>query len=384
MSDIQANPNKTYALVAGIERYAAGDSWNLDGPAHDARRFVKWLHDNNVPAGNISLFLSPLESNKALLDGEPAARPATRQAIEDELLGRLAQKSGDLLYIFWGGHGVITPEGERRLYYADATTQIKLNLDVNSLLTTMRSDIFARLPRQIGVFDTCANYVDGWRSAVTLPGATLPRGKPLQDAQQFVLFAARAGDLATNLDREKTGLFSREVLAQLAAGGAWPPDMDAIAAQVLDRFRTLRGEGQTDQTPNFFAYSDWADNRRSLGQPGKQPAGAAGKPPPAPKKRTLAFAEKIELAQALLACDAMSTPNNIDFVLKQIRREITSRISYNANPQMYVVNIIDTCLSFAGAMREFIGVVRLSEGGSAEQQELDTVVDRLKLLDPSG
>ena len=147
MTNMQADPGKTYALVVGIERYAAGDSWNLDGPAHDARRFVQWLRDHDVPAENISLFLSPLEANQALRDGEPAARDATRQEIERELFGPLAQKSGDLLYLFWGGHGVMTPESERRLYYADATTQNKLNLDFNSLLTSMRSDTFARPPR---------------------------------------------------------------------------------------------------------------------------------------------------------------------------------------------------------------------------------------------
>jgi hypothetical protein len=377
MIDLQTDPAKTYALVVGIERYAAGDSWDLNGPAHDACRFTQWLHSHHVPAENISLFLSPLEANKALRDSWPTARDATRELIERELLGPLAQKSGQLLYIFWGGHGVVTPEGERRLYYADATIQRKLNMDVNSLLVTMRSHIFAGLPRQVGVIDTCANYVDGWRSTVTLQDNRLPRGEALPQIQQFLLYAARAGDLAVNLNKEKTGLFSREVLAQLAASATWPPDMDVIATQVLDRFRTLRNQGETEQTPNFFAYSDWQDNTRSLGQPGKKPASALQ---PAPKKRTLIFADKIELAKALLACDSMSTLTGRDFVLKQIRREITTKISDNANPQMYVVNIIDTCLSYPGAMQEFIGVVRLSEGDSAERQELDALVDRLKVL----
>ena len=48
---------------------------------------------------------------------------------------------------------------------------------------------------------------------------------------------------------------------------------------------------------------------------------------------------------------------------------------------MYVINIIDTCQSYKGAMHKFISVVRGLERGSAEQQELDEVITRINLLD---
>ena len=50
-----AEPKKTFAIVVGVEKYDAGEKWNLRGPAADAIRFVHWLQDS-VPLDNIKLF----------------------------------------------------------------------------------------------------------------------------------------------------------------------------------------------------------------------------------------------------------------------------------------------------------------------------------------
>jgi hypothetical protein len=380
MSDTQAQPGRTYAVVVGVERYAAGDKWNLNGPAHDARRFATWLHDRGVPADNISLFLAPLEQNQDTLAGEPAAQDATRALIEQALIDRAPQRQGDLLYLFWGGHGVITAEGTRRLFYADATATNMLNLDLNALMTTMRTDSFARLPRQICIVDTCANFVEGWRAATTLPGSTFPKGQPMPP-QQFALLAARAGELAKNLNAEQTGLFTREVLAELTATppDQWPPDMDTIARRVQERFRALRAQGAATQTPNYFAYADWAGNERTLGQPAP---GAGGRTAPAAAsgKRSLVLKEKNELVTALLATPTVQDPNQLSVALGQIRSEVRVRIPNSPVPKVYVFNIVDTCLRFAGAMEELIETVRVFEEGSDEMQTIDEVVHRLGLV----
>ena len=104
---IQADPLKTYALVVGIEAYDLGDKADLDGPAHDAVRFMQWLKKYHVPNENIISFLSPLESNASLLDeiGIPT-KPATRDVITAGI-DQLSQATGDLLFIFWGGHAIL-------------------------------------------------------------------------------------------------------------------------------------------------------------------------------------------------------------------------------------------------------------------------------------
>ena len=36
MNRIEASPQKTWAVVVGIDRYGAGPHWNLDGPVCDS------------------------------------------------------------------------------------------------------------------------------------------------------------------------------------------------------------------------------------------------------------------------------------------------------------------------------------------------------------
>src|SRR5262245_40453518 len=144
---------QTFAVLVGVESYAAGGEWNLDGPASDACRFAKWLRERGTPKDRILLFLSPLAENQSLaqkLELDVTAKPATRADITDVFTKVLPQKSGDLLCFFWGGHGVIDAEGNRRLFYADADLNDLRHLNLNDLLTAWRTSILSGFPRQIG------------------------------------------------------------------------------------------------------------------------------------------------------------------------------------------------------------------------------------------
>ncbi len=54
---IEASPCTTQAILVGIEKYSGFN--DLDGPVNDVYHFCQWLRDKNVPAENISVFLSP-------------------------------------------------------------------------------------------------------------------------------------------------------------------------------------------------------------------------------------------------------------------------------------------------------------------------------------
>lgn len=371
-----ANPQATYALVVGIEEYAAGPEWNeLDGPVPDARRFSDWLLARGVPAENISLFLSPRDSNRALLTSAlPHGQPATQAAISDALVNGLSQRRGDLLYIFWGGHGIITAAEERWLFYADATANSMLNLDVTSLLTMLRSTLFRGFDQQICIIDACANFVEDWANPSKFPRQTFPQHQPRDACEQFVLFAAKAGDVAGNLNHEQTGLFSKQVLEQLAAqpAAAWPPDMDAIYLYLQKQFIALRATGQTNQTPNSFRYRDWSNNEGALGSP-TTPAAVVQVPAARPPRLT--FDEKIELGAALLNCQAMKTQSR-DTLLEELR--FWSNISYNALPNVHVLNVINTSLQYPGGLRELLYVVR-AMSTPAQVQNLEAVARKLHL-----
>jgi len=380
MSDVRTAasgwaPERTHAVVVGIERYDAGRAWDLDGPARDAYRFVAWLRRSGVPEANIALFVSPLDpANMSHAGLGTTVLPATREHIYRGLTGDLSRKQGELLLLLWGGHGIITAAGERRLFYADATQQHMLNLDLNSLLTALRSDTYAGLPRQICFVDACANYIDGWNAAATLPHETFSCGRPFVAQQQSVFLAAKAGDLARNLTAEQTGLFTRELLAQLEAvsNDDLPPDTDALAGQLAARFSTLRDEGATRQTPNYFAYRDWTGNEHTLGQPGALHSMGVGQASLTPQRApTMTLNQRERLLSSLLACPTITNPNQRQMILQQVRADIVNSIPRDPVARVDVLNIVATCLRYAGALQEFIESVRIYEGASPEMQQLD-------------
>ncbi len=256
-------PKKTTAIVVGVENYDAGQSWNLKGPAHDACKFATWLSDKQVPPENISLFISPLAENRELeLPNGLSFQAATEQNVTSLVEKALAQSSHDLLYFYWGGHGVITTAGERQLFYADATVANKKNLDLNALLAFLRTDYFhaGALARQIVLVDACANYVENMGATKDLPQRSFPNGKPLENREQFVLMAAKPGEFAKNLDDEKTGLFTKELMLQLDKSANHLPDMQAITQNLQARFEILRTEKKAEQTATFMWIHDWNSN----------------------------------------------------------------------------------------------------------------------------
>src|SRR5262245_15638112 len=216
MTNITASPNKTFALVVGIEKYDVGPSWSLNGPASDACRFTDWLVKRGVPAEQILLFLAPHEENQALMGRkDPVPQPARQALVNQAITETLRARQGDLLFVFWGSHGIMNEGVNRRLFYTDAIADNKRNLDLNSLLTALRSDHFSGLPKQVCFVDACANSLEDQRWKSSLPADVIPHGHPRQHHEQFVFLATRRGEVARNLSAEKTGLFSRELLETL-------------------------------------------------------------------------------------------------------------------------------------------------------------------------
>lgn len=253
---LMAKPERTFGLIVGIEKYHE-TAWNVPGggPADDALKFARWLHLHGVPRENIRLCLSALEENQQLI-GECGltVELATEQNISDIVTNFLSPKSGDLLYIFWAGHGLITSERERRLFCADANKQNWQNLDLNSLLVLLGSDKF-QIRNHICIIDACANYVLESKGRPTnLGGKAFLSGQPKQDSQQFVLLATREGEQAKVNSENKTGYFSQAVReAFAAANGTFPPNMKEVTEAVKQRFTSL----DKKQLPTYFYSRSW-------------------------------------------------------------------------------------------------------------------------------
>jgi hypothetical protein len=257
------SPADTMAVVVGIEEYQTGRAWRLDGPALDACRFARWLATRGVPADRITLLVSPLPENASEVEEQSKGyryRTADHEAVRDVFTKYLPSEESGLLVLFWGGHGVIEQE-ERRLIYADATQRDIRNLNLASLLRSMRSSTFAEHPRQLGLVDACSSMVEqlGWKGTMPNEGFSVGRAEPQRD--QRILLAASPGERAVNVDAMKTGLFSkvlREALDSLP-GDTWPPDADRLREFVNERFEQLRNAGRTLQVPSHVWFHSRSD-----------------------------------------------------------------------------------------------------------------------------
>lgn len=272
-----AQPARTFALLVGVEDYVAEDIPELDGPAIDALRFARLLRALDVPASNILLCVSPLKQNRERLEEwtESEVYTTTRTDITSAISDRLQRATGDLLYVLWGGHGILTMDGRQRLFYSDARRGNLLNTDLNALLGFLRSDQFGRFPIQVVFVDACAHYLtDPWQY-FELPSEQYPSSAAAPDCNQSVFLAASAGQFAENVSREKTGLFSKVLLEELESRAAGLlPDLDGLAERLRVRFSALRSSSrQLNQTPYYVAYRPWRGAGFEIGQPGGSSSG---------------------------------------------------------------------------------------------------------------
>ncbi|MBW4473578.1 MAG: caspase family protein [Stenomitos rutilans HA7619-LM2] len=247
MTATAIQPAKVYALVVGIEKYQAGSAYDLNGPANDALNFSSWLLDQGVEPEHIYLFLSPLEQNQGVRTAAEARgltpAPATHDRITSTIRSRLTNESsrGELLYVFWGGHGIITKTDAtvRRLFFADTDDDTKWNLNVNSLVEALSTAAHgAGFPQQIFLIDACANGF--YQSlAQTIQGEVaevkFAASGEFGPSEQFVFFASPDYGVATNDANAGTGQFSQAVLEELK-GQSLLPDMKAIAERIQADF----------------------------------------------------------------------------------------------------------------------------------------------------
>lgn len=263
-------PRRTFALVAGVESYAVSHRWNLRGPARDALRFARWLTGpGEVPPGHVRLLLSPLDdpdtldwSGSAGLEALRAThRPATEENVKTVLLDELPACDGDLLWIFWAGHGYVEPRGgELMLPCADARPGQIRHLNLDSALRWWRTDLVKhrRFPLQAALVDACrvdAPRDTRWNFGTNDYGG----GATVPGRRQFRLYASREGEAAGNDAERGAGRFTDALLGELGERSV----RDAVAgladtARSVHRgFRELRERGEGWQLPQFVVDRDW-------------------------------------------------------------------------------------------------------------------------------
>ncbi|MER6344773.1 effector-associated domain 2-containing protein [Streptomyces sp. NPDC001595] len=243
-------PGRVHALIVGIERYDAGDGWDLPGPARDAVAFHRLLRAAGVPPDRLRLHLAPLPPYVPDVPYQSADHATLRRVLVREL----PTAPGDVLWVWWGGHGVLDRSGGLRLFCADATTGDKVGIDLESALTRYAGDAVPGFADQLWVVDACESFEEALNFRDPLPAQALPVGRRSLAHRQVVLRAAGRGRVAANDPGRATGLFSDVMLGLLAERAAvlpGPPDPEELFPAVRARIAALREAGRTLQYPEI-------------------------------------------------------------------------------------------------------------------------------------
>jgi len=151
-----ASPRRTFALVVAADCYEMTDPvWDLPHSLSAARRIVGWLRGNSVPEGNIHFFSGGKECPDLKGVISPARwKRATYTNLNQALTEDLSKGEGDLLLVFWSGHGAMS-RGEWRLYLPEMTDGNTQNVEAARLRMCLRTTAY-RYSEQAVVIEACA------------------------------------------------------------------------------------------------------------------------------------------------------------------------------------------------------------------------------------
>ncbi|MFD9005475.1 caspase family protein [Streptomyces sp. NPDC059582] len=320
----RVDPARVHALIVGVEAYDAGPAWDLPGPARDAVRFHRMLRDSGVSDDRLRLHLAPLAPYTPDVPYAPADQATLRRALVREL----PTAQGEILWVWWGGHGVLDRDGRLRLFCEDATTADKLSIDLDSALARYAGDAVPALTRQLWIVDACETFEEVLGFREPLPPDALPVGRPNLAHQQTVLRAAGRGRAAANDPARGTGLFSDVLLGLLSDRAAVLPELpdpEELFPAVRTRIAALRDAGRTLQHPEIRLQSP---ERTEVLPPAGQPA--------APRQ-----ASPLQRAvEALLAYPLMGDPAERQTVVGALAPRDVGMLARHTKARTDIANIL--------------------------------------------
>ncbi|MFC9125783.1 caspase family protein [Streptomyces sp. NPDC057099] len=319
------NPARVHALIVGVERYDAGTGWDLPGPARDAVAFHRLLRDAGVPDDRLRLHLAPLPPYVP----EVAYQPADHATLRRVLVRELTLAQGDVLWVWWGGHGVLDRAGHLRLFCSDATAADKLGIDLDSALDRYAGDAVPAFADQLWIVDACETFEEDLAFREQLPPDALPVGRRNLAHRQTLLRAAGRGRIAANDPERGTGLFSEILLGLLAEQAAVLPalpDPEGLFPAVRARIAALREAGRTLQYPEIRLQSP---ERTEIVAPAV----------PSPGKRRASPLQRA--VDALLAYSLMADPTERQTVVASLDPRVTATLPRHSKARTDVVGILN-------------------------------------------
>jgi hypothetical protein len=319
------NPARAHALIVGVERYDAGPGWDLPGPARDAVAFHQLLRAAGVPDHQLRLHLAPLPPYVP----EVAHQPADHATLRRVLVRELPLEQGDVLWVWWGGHGVLDRAGHLRLFCSDASTADKLGIDLDSALDRYAGDAVPAFGEQLWIVDACETFEEDLAFREQLPPDALPVGRRNLAHRQTLLRAAGRGRVAANDPGRGTGLFSEVLLGLLADRNAVLPalpDPEGLFPAVRARIAALREAGRTLQYPEIRLQSP---ERTEIVSPAV----------PSPEKRPASPLQRA--VDALVAYPLMGDPTERQAVVASLDPRVTATLPRHSKARTDVVGILN-------------------------------------------
>lgn len=199
MSDLII-PENTYALLIGIDNYAAGSEWTLPNPVSECIQFANWLKGKNVPPTQIVILAKTDNSSLAAelnrLKGEGViVEDASLIEIGNHLNSSSFELSGKtpgdcLLYFYWSGHGVTTDDHFQYLICNEAQVDNPRVFNLEDIRTKLRGGDWAKFENQAFLVNACATYDDKTFSKVLIPQPLPANAANGSKARQFAVCAA--------------------------------------------------------------------------------------------------------------------------------------------------------------------------------------------------
>lgn len=271
-----------HALLVGVESYGLGNDAALDGPAHAVCEIAAWLRAGGAAPRDVLVHVSPKEENRNAVRSRLEALglthlEATEDLIRDTVIQKLRKRQGDMLLLYWCGHGFVESEFDRRLFYSDATQEDWRHIKFFDMLRYLQASQNPGFRRYVGFVDACAQFTAGAHPESALPNHFFPSAaeQAYRDwaVSQYVLLSTGRGEFAKGAQGGKgLPLFTRHLLDELKklpVGQAPNPKcIESINRALQERFKALNEEGLADQIPSRYWVRDWRDNIDSLGPMG--------------------------------------------------------------------------------------------------------------------
>lgn len=252
---------RVYAACIGIEHFPSAPEWDLPGAASDALRFARWLTASGVPAVNVSLLASAVPSQVKRLRSEAAAagiawqEAVSRDQLMHHFTSTLEKLDGELLYVYWGGHGVLDQDERWLLFGPDASPSDPCCLDVHDLYTHMTRASLRGFGQQVFFIDACATFLE-WHSMPNAPAIARFSTGPRRRVDRFAWHAVAPGQTAENNPAELTGVFSKALLDWLEhSGRGFRPNLVSLAAYLTECF-TAGGAAAQTPTRHWIQHLD--------------------------------------------------------------------------------------------------------------------------------